>query len=75
MDRRNIHVRKCRRLLLSGVGIGKRNKIFYYFAIVLLAINIVLTVTDEFGLFDLITLIIDLVLLGLLIATGRKYLE
>jgi hypothetical protein len=33
-----------------------------------------LSVTDEFGLFDLIVLLIDLVLLALLIATRTRYL-
>jgi hypothetical protein len=36
-----------------------------------LGINIVLTVTDQFGLLDLVTLVIDLVLVGLVVGIGR----
>ena len=60
-------------MLMAGVGIGKRNQWFYYFGLAVLAINIILTITDEFGVFDLITLILDLVLVGLLIAMKSYY--
>jgi len=58
---------------LSGLAIGKPQKRFYYLAAAVLAVNVVLTVTDEFGIFDLVTLVIDLVLLGILIATLRMF--
>ena len=61
-------------LLFSGWGIGRQNKLFFCLGILVLAINIFLTVTDEFGIFDLITLIIDLVLLILLFVTRSRYL-
>lgn len=60
-------------LLLIGVGIGRRRKRFLYLGILVLAVNILLTVTDEFGLLDLATLLIDLGLLGLLVATRSQY--
>ena len=60
-------------MLLSGAGLGKRQKRWYYFALAVLIVNIILTVTDEFGFFDLVTLVIDLVLLGFLIATRQRY--
>ncbi len=41
----------------------------------MLAGNIFLTFTDEFGLFDLLTLIINAVLLVLLIVGHSKFLE
>ncbi|MCJ7530451.1 MAG: hypothetical protein MUO64_05400 [Anaerolineales bacterium] len=56
-----------------GRDIRKQNKQFYYLAIVVLTITIVLTVIDEFGIFDFITLIIHLGLLGLLITTRTRY--
>ena len=62
-------------MLWSGVGIGRQQKWFYYLAIAVLIVNIVLTVTDQFGALDLITLVIDLALFGLLIATRRRYLN
>jgi len=62
-------------MLLIGWGLAKQKKGFFYLAVVVLAANIVLTVTDEFGLFDLMVLLIDLVLLVLLIATRTRYLS
>jgi len=60
-------------MLWAGVGLGKQQKRFYYLAILVLAVNILLTVTDQFGIFDFITLMMDAVLLGLLIATRKRY--
>ncbi len=60
-------------MLVAGIGIGRRRRLFYFFAMAVLAVNIVLTFTDEFGLLDLATLLIDLVLLGLLVASRAEY--
>lgn len=60
-------------MLVCGIGIGTRRRLFHYLAIVVLAINIVLTFTDQVGAFDIITVVIDSVLLGLLIATRKLY--
>lgn len=54
-----------------GVRAGKHG--FYYLALAVLGINLLLTVTDQFGLFDLIYLVVAGVLFGLLIATRRYY--
>lgn len=54
-------------MLLVGFGIARRIKLFFYLALALLGVNVLLTFTDEFGVLDLITLVIDLVLVGLLI--------
>lgn len=59
---------------MAGIVIGKPNRLFYFFGVMVLAINIILTVTDQFGVLDLITLVIDMVILGLLIATRSYYL-
>jgi hypothetical protein len=61
-------------MLLSGWGLGKEKRGFFYLAVAVLAANIVLSVTDEFGLFDLMVLLIDLGLLALLIASRTRYL-
>jgi lysylphosphatidylglycerol synthetase-like protein (DUF2156 family) len=60
-------------MLLSGVGLGKQQKRFYYFALAVLVVNIVLTFTDEFGILDFATLIIDVVLVGIVIAARRTF--
>ena len=61
-------------LIWIGWGIGRGNKVYYYFGILVLAGNIFLTFTDEFGLFDLLILIVNIILLILLIVTRSKYL-
>jgi len=60
-------------MLLSGIGLGTRRRHFFLFALAVLVVNLVLTLTDQVGLFDWITLGIDLVLLALLVATLRLY--
>lgn len=60
-------------LFFIGWGIGKQIRRYYYFGILFIAANIFLTVTDEFGLFDVITLAIDLILLVLLLFTHSHY--
>jgi len=62
-------------MLVAGLGCGSGNRLFYYFALVLLVANLVLTVTDQFEIFDLITLLIDAALLVLLMATRKRYLS
>ena len=58
-------------MALSGALLGKRRLLFYLFALAVLAVNVVLTFTDQVGALDWITLAIDLVLVGILIV-GRK---
>jgi hypothetical protein len=60
-------------MALSGFLLGKQNKMFF-FAIFVLFINILLTFTDQFGLFDLATFVLDLVLLATLISIRKQYL-
>ena len=61
-------------MVVVGVGLARRQNIFYYLALAILAVNIVLTVTDQFGLFDAITLIFDLAILARLLVFRRQYL-
>jgi hypothetical protein len=60
-------------MLVSGIGLSKQQRLVYFFAIAVLVVNIILTITDQFGVVDLITLILDLFLLGLLVATRSQY--
>jgi len=62
-------------LIWIGWGIGRGNNLYYYFGLLMLAGNLFLTFADEFESFDLVTLIINIALLALLIATRAKYLE
>jgi MFS family permease len=61
-------------MFVCGIVATRREKLFYYFTLFFLAVNIVLTFTDQFGFWDLITLIIDVVIVVLLIV-GRKKLK
>ncbi|MCO6450055.1 MAG: hypothetical protein J5I90_04630 [Caldilineales bacterium] len=60
-------------MLLAGWGLGKLRRRYFYLAIFVLVINIILTFTDEFGLLDFLTLMLDLTLLGMLIYSRRLY--
>lgn len=62
-------------LIWVGWGLGRGNRLYFYFGLILLAGNIFLTFTDEFGSFDLITLILNVVLLVLLIFGHSKFLQ
>jgi len=59
--------------IFCGLTIGKKSRIIFLVSILVLAVNIILSVTDEFGLLDLLTMLVDLVILGFLLA-GRKQL-
>lgn len=61
-------------LAWTGYKLRRGSKVYYYFGMLVLAGNILLTFTDEFGTFDLITLIIDAGLFILLLVTRSKYL-
>jgi hypothetical protein len=61
-------------MLLLALIIGKRRRIYYFLALAVLAVNILLTVTDEFGLLDLVVLLLGLAILVLLVGGRRRYL-
>lgn len=56
-------------------SLGRRKKIFYYFAIAVSVVTILLTFTDQVGLADLIGLALAVAPLVLLIAARRWYLS
>jgi lysylphosphatidylglycerol synthetase-like protein (DUF2156 family) len=60
-------------MLVCAIGIGKRSRFFYFVSLAVIGINILLTVTDQVGLFDYITLLIDLVILALLAASRKGF--
>ena len=60
-------------MIFIGWGIGKQLKRFYYLGLIVLAANIFLTITDEFGWFDLLVLIIYVLLFALLLASHAHY--
>ena len=60
-------------MLLTAWLLGKQKKLFYILALIVLFVNIILTFTDQFGLFDFITLLIDLIILGLLLTKRNSF--
>lgn len=60
-------------MLVCGLGLRKRTRFFYYLAVTVIGINILLTFTDQVGLFDYLTLLIDLVILVLLVASRAGF--
>ena len=61
-------------LAAVGFGLNERPKLFYWLGLAVLAVNILLTFTDQFGFWDLATLLIDLVVFSLLISERKHYL-
>ena len=51
--------------------VGRRNWVFFL-AILYVAINVVLSITDQFGWIDVLILLLNLCLLGLLLITRRR---
>lgn len=62
-------------LLLAAWLLSWQPKWGFYVALAVLLVNIVLTFTDQFGLFDLLTLLLDLTILALLLAGRRQFLQ
>lgn len=62
-------------MLVNGILLGKRQTWAYYFAVFVLTVNIILTFTDQFGFWDLLTLIVDLILFVILLSIRKPYLS
>ena len=62
-------------MLACGIGLRKRSLFIYYLSLAVIGINILLTVTDQVGLFDYITLLLDLVILTLLVASHKGFTQ
>jgi len=53
-------------MLLIGLLIGRQRRLVFAFALAVLLVNILLTFTDQFGLLDFLTLLLDLFLFAIL---------
>mgnify|MGYP001071349230 CR=1 FL=1 len=60
-------------MFLAGWGIKRGWRQIYSLATVVIAVNILLTFTDQIGILDWITLVIDLVLLILLVVFRKAF--
>ncbi len=60
-------------MLLAGYWLGTRSRWAFFFALAVLVINLLLTFTDQVGMFDILTALIDLGLLGLILFDHKNY--
>jgi hypothetical protein len=59
--------------LLAGLALNRPGRLTWLFTLGILAVNIILTFTDEVGALDLITAALDTMIVGLLIATSKQF--
>lgn len=59
-------------MLVAGIGLRIRHRWSLYFGVLVLATNILLTFTDQIGFWDLITSMIDLILLVFLVYSRKQ---
>ena len=59
-------------LALAAVGLGERTRLTFLFAFLILAVNSLLTITDQVGLVDLLTLTLNLLTLVLLVIYRKQ---
>ncbi len=60
-------------LLLSAFLLGKGKKLFYYFALAVLVLNIIAGLMDQMGVYDYAFLLFELILLVILISIRKYY--
>ena len=61
-------------MLLCGLFINRRIPTVFWFAVTVLSLNIILTICDQFGLIDLLFVMLNTSTLGLLINLRRELL-
>jgi uncharacterized membrane protein len=61
-------------MLLCAWLIGKRKKLFYLLTLAVMMVNLILTFTDQFGGFDLATLLLDMLVCGIMIFRRENFL-
>lgn len=61
-------------MLVCGLYLGRRMKVIYWFAIFVPGLNIILTVFDQFGLIDLLFVLLNAVTLAGLLIHRKEFL-
>ena len=61
-------------MLVCGLQINRQMKSVYWFAVIVLNLNIILTVFDQFGVVDLLFLLLNVVILLVLIVLRKELL-
>jgi lysylphosphatidylglycerol synthetase-like protein (DUF2156 family) len=60
-------------MFICGLFVSRQKRV-YWFAVVFLSLNIVLSITDQFGVVDLLFLWFNLIILGILILARKSFL-
>ena len=60
-------------MLIAGWWLGRQTKWGFLFAMALLGVNILLTFTDQVGILDVSTVLLDFGLVGLLLFDRKRY--
>ncbi len=60
-------------MVVTGLWLGRQSRWAFLLALVVLFINILLTFTDQVGFFDIVTALLDFVILGLLLYDRKSY--
>jgi len=61
-------------MLVCGLYIVRQMKVIYCFAVIILSLNIVLTIFDQFGLIDFLFSLLNLVTIAALLAFRKEFL-
>ena len=61
-------------MLICGLYINRQIKVIYWFAVVVLALNIVLTIFDQFGLIDFLFVLLNIITLVPLLVLRKEFL-
>ena len=61
-------------MLVSGLYLNKERKVVYWFAVVIVSLNIVLTIFDQFGLIDFLFSLLNFITLIFLLIARRNIL-
>lgn len=60
-------------MFVTGLWLGRQSKWAYFLALAVLSVNILLTFSDQVGFYDIVTVLLDLVILGLLLYDRKSY--
>jgi lysylphosphatidylglycerol synthetase-like protein (DUF2156 family) len=61
-------------MLACGLYINRKIKAIYWFALIVLSLNIVLTIFDQFGLIDLLFVLLNIITLVMLFVHRKEIL-
>jgi len=60
-------------MLVSGLLINKQKKQIYWFAVIVLSLNIILTIFDQFGMIDFLFVLLNAVTLFFLLRFRKEF--